>query len=112
MIDYFGIDMQWNHLIFEGYCSRKWSIKKNKYMYQIIDTKEPFKTKKIPNPKYDKNYKTPRKPRYCQNRICFICWEKNCPHLAMCPVNEKEYEMFMKAWWNWNDDTDEKQKSS
>ena len=100
--------MNWNHLIFEGYCTRKWSLKKDKYIYQVIDTKEPFKTKKVPNPKYDKNYKTPRKPQYCQNRICFACWEHNCPHLAMSPVDEKTYKMFMEAWEN---DADEKSEN-
>jgi len=92
--------MQWGHLIFEGFCTRTITTKKHKYNYKIISV-EPWKTEKVPNPDYDPSYRTPRKPRYCQNKICFTCWKKNCPHLAMSPVDEEAYKMFMEAWFKW-----------
>lgn len=80
----------WNHIILEGYCMRKLSTKKDKYIYEIVDL-EKFKTQKIPNKEYDSNYKTPKKPKFCEDRICQVCFFKNCPHLATADLDEKEY---------------------
>ena len=88
--------MQWNHLICEGYCCRKWSLKKSKYFVDVVTNE------KIPNKVYDSNYKTPRKPKYCKNKVCFTCWEKHCKFLVMTSVDEKTFKMFMKAWWSEN----------
>ena len=89
--------MQWNHLIFEGYCDRKWSLKGSKH-FVALDSNE-----KIPNKAYDPKYKTPRKPAYCKNVICHICWEKHCKFLSMLHVDDETFEMFMKAWESWDD---------
>ena len=92
--------MDWDHLIFEGYCTRKYTTKKHKYNQEIISF-DPLKTKKILNPDYDPKYRSPRKPSYCKNKVCYTCWEKNCPHLGMSPVDEETHYMFMKAWYKW-----------
>jgi hypothetical protein len=86
--------MKWNHIILEGYCTRKFSTKGDKYLYKIVDTKE-LKTEKIENKEYDPNYRTPRKPSYCKDRICETCFFKNCPHLAVGDLPDKEYKKIM-----------------
>lgn len=87
--------MNWNHLIFEGYCGRKWSLKGSK-CFVSLDGKE-----KIPNKTYDPKYRTPRKPSYCKNKVCFNCWNNNCKFLVMIPVDKETYVTFMKSWYNY-----------
>lgn len=86
--------MKWNHIILEGYCTRKFSTKGDKYLYKLINTKE-LKTEKIENPEYDPNYKTPRKPRYCEDKICQTCYFKECPYLGTCDLPKNEYKKIM-----------------
>ena len=91
--------MKWTHIVIEAYCCRKYSPCKSKYHYRVIDpSKNIFKTKKVPNPDYDPKYKTPRKPSYCKNEVCYICLEKECPYLAYCDANDDDYKMFFKAF--------------
>ena len=91
--------MNWTHIIIEAYCGRKWSSCKSKYHYRVIDTsKDILKTKKVPNPNYDPEYKTPRKPRYCKDEVCYTCLEKNCPHLAFCNAEKDDYKIFSEVW--------------
>ena len=89
--------MNWNHIILEGFCTRKLTCEKQKYFYELIST-TPWKTKKIENKCYNPNYKTPRKPRYCKNRVSNHCWEKDCPHLGLSTVDEDEYKFFLKKF--------------
>jgi len=86
-------DIGWNHIILEGFCMRKLSTKKDKYMYELVDG---FKTKKILNVEYDPKYRTPKKPKFCEDRICQVCFFKDCPHLATADLGEKEYKEIMK----------------
>ena len=58
------------------------ALEKGKYIYRLVDAKT-LRTKRAPNPFYDPNYKTPRKPSYCKGKVCFTCFDKNCPHLAV-----------------------------
>ena len=89
-------DIGWNHIILEGFCMRKTALEKGKYIYKL--TTEPnFKTKKILNPFYNPNYKTPRKPSYCKNKICFECFDHWCPHLGIGKPPKDDYEKIMKA---------------
>jgi len=88
--------MKWSHIILEGFCGRKWSISKDKYLYRHEGTDKPLK--KIPNPKYDPNYKTPRKPSYCKNKICYTCYERDCPHLATTNAGDDDYKLFFESW--------------
>jgi hypothetical protein len=83
----------WTHIILDAFCFRTSSNKKYKYQYELIDLKK-HKTKKVLNPGYDPNYKTPRKPRYCPEKPMYICLEKNCPHFA-CSDAEKEDYLFL-----------------
>ncbi|MFH1587145.1 MAG: hypothetical protein ABID38_04770 [Candidatus Diapherotrites archaeon] len=89
--------MGWTHIILEAYCARKWSDKKDKYWYEVVDLKK-FKTKKAPNPHYNANYRTPRKPNYCPNAPRYICLEKNCPHLTYTDALEKDYLFLNKRY--------------
>lgn len=89
--------MVWTHIILEACCARKWSDKKGKYLYELIDRKK-FKTKKIPNSCYDPNYKTPKKPNYCSKIPQYICLEKNCPHLAYTNALEADYLFLNKKY--------------
>ena len=66
----------WSHIILEGFCFRKLGNTKSKYLYKVVDN-DTFKTEKIPNPHYDPNYKTPKKPKYCM-----ICNESKKLQLA------------------------------
>lgn len=90
--------MNWNHLVFEGFCCRKTSIKIHKHFYEILDD---GKTKKMLNQSYDPKYKTSQKPKYCEDEVCYACWENNCEHLGTVPVSEEEYEMFMNVYDEW-----------
>ncbi|MFA4906841.1 MAG: hypothetical protein WC602_01050 [archaeon] len=94
-----GVDNldNWAHIILEGYCARKWGDKKSKYLYKVVDWKK-FKTKKTPNPYYDGNYKTPKKPNYCPNSPQYVCLEKECPHLAYTNADEKDYLFLNKRY--------------
>lgn len=85
----------WNHIILEGFCTRTYSSEKNKYVYKLVDLGE-WKTEKIPNPEYNKEYKTPRKPKYCKDKICQACYFKSCPHLAIGEVPIGDYKKIMK----------------
>jgi len=85
----------WNHIVFEGYCMRHVSCKKDKYNYKIIDT-ETFKTEKVDNPYYDPEYKVPKKPKYCKKRVCYTCFQNDCPHLGIAEPPKKEYKKIMK----------------
>jgi hypothetical protein len=87
-------DIGWNHIIIEGYCFRTTSIKKGKYCYELL---EGGKTKKIPNKDYDPKYKTPKKPKFCKDKICQDCYFNDCPHLGTSEVPDEDYKMIMKA---------------
>ena len=91
--------MVWTHIILEAYCARKLSDKKDKYHHEVIDSKK-FKTKKVPNPYYDPNYKTPRKPRYCPGIPQYACLEKECPHLAYTNAEKPDYLFLNKRYKN------------
>jgi len=84
----------WSHIILEGFCTRHLSEEKDKYVHEIVSI-EPFKTIKKKNPKYDPKYRTPRKPKYCINAVCNICWEKECPYLGLSIPDEEDYENIM-----------------
>jgi hypothetical protein len=87
----------WTHIILEGYCMRKISEKKGKHIYKCIDTKK-MKFEKEPNPNYDPNYKTPKKPKYCINIPIYTCLEKDCPHFAYTNALEKDYLWMNKKY--------------
>lgn len=87
----------WTHIILEAYCARKWSGKKSKYLHELIDAKK-FKTKKVPNPHHNPNYKTPRKPSYCHNIPQFICLEKECLYLAYTSAEKEDYLFLNKKY--------------
>lgn len=89
--------MKWDHIILEAYCSRKWNTKKDKYHYEVIST-DPLKTEKIPNKNYDPDYKIPNKPKYCKDKVSYNCYENNCPHLATCNADKKDYELFYSIY--------------
>ena len=86
----------WNYIIIEGFCGREISCKKDKYFHEIIDGNID-KTKKIKNPFYNPKYRTPKKPKYCEDRICQNCYFNDCPHLLRGPLPEKDYKKIMKA---------------
>ena len=90
----------WNHAIIELYCARKWSSKKDKYMYEMVFNKKGKLTdsfKKIPNKEYDPKYKTPKKPSFCPGETPeYLCLEKDCPHLAYCNADKNDYKTFYK----------------
>ncbi|MCD4740450.1 hypothetical protein K8R43_04655 [archaeon] len=81
--------MPWTHIILEAYCSRKWSTKKDKYMYLMEKDGSFTKTK---NDDYDSNYRTPRKPSYCKNIPNYTCLEKDCPHFAYTDAEPTDYK--------------------
>ena len=85
------------NIILEAYCFRTLSDKKHKYVYELVDG-ENFKTRKIPNPNYDPNFKTPRKPTYCPEKPQYICLEKDCPHLAYCDAEKEDYLFLNKKY--------------
>ena len=75
--------MGWNHIILEGFCAKNWSNKSNKWVYGWAGNKNPENRGKQPNPDYDPSYVIPEFPDFCKNRVCYTCYEKDCPHLAM-----------------------------
>jgi len=85
----------WNHIILEGFCMRKLSCAKHKYHYEVTDF-DTLKTKRVPNKCYDPNYKTPRKPNYCQNIVCQVCYFKSCPHLGIGEPDDEDYDRIMR----------------
>jgi hypothetical protein len=89
--------MSWTHIILEAYCCRKSNIKKDKYVYEVVDLKN-FKTKKKPNTQYDANYKTPKKPKYCLNIPQFVCLENNCPYFAYSDAEKEDYLFLNKKY--------------
>jgi len=90
-------DIGWNHIILEGFCCREYNCKKGKYVYEFyIDDKKELRTKKVKNSCYDPKYKTPRKPKYCKDRINQDCYFKKCPHLGIGEVEETDYKKIMK----------------
>lgn len=88
--------MNWNHIILEGFCCRKFSCKKDKYIYELIDV-DKWKTKKVKNPNYDPKYKVPKKPKYCKGKICQDCFFEKCPHLGIGELPDDEYKKIMKC---------------
>jgi len=85
--------MGWNHIILEGFCCRKLSDKKDKYIYQM---KSGEKLKKVPNPNYDSQYKIPKKPKFCRDRVGQICYFESCPHLGTGDLPKDDYQKIMK----------------
>jgi len=75
--------MGWNHIILEGFCAKNWSNKSNKWVYGWAGNKNPENRGKHPNPEYDPTYVRPGFPDFCKKRVCYTCYEKDCPHLAM-----------------------------
>lgn len=90
--------MCWTHIILEAYCARKWSTKKSKYHYRWLGDDSIEKFKKIENKDYDPNYRTPKKPSYCENIPNYVCLEKNCPHLAYTNAEESDYKFLYKKY--------------
>lgn len=86
----------WTHIILEAYCMRKLSDKKDKYYYAV--DRETREHKKVPNPKYDPTYKTPRKPQFCPNMPQYICLEKDCPHFGYSDADKEEYRFLSKRY--------------
>jgi hypothetical protein len=91
---------QWNHIIVEAFCGRTWKpIWADKYHYEFDDRKK-FTFKRVANKLYKPGYKTPRKPKYCPGDTPeYVCLEKNCPHLAYCNADKKDYKTMLKAWF-------------
>lgn len=87
----------WIHIILEGYCTRKYSTKKDKYVYECTNPKK-MELKKIPNKDYDPNYRTPKKPSYCIDVPRFICLEKNCKHFGYCDAELEDYLWMNKKY--------------
>lgn len=89
--------MKWSHIILEAFCLRKCDPRKGKYVYEIID-EETMKTRRVPNPQYDPDFKTPRKPSYCPNIPSYTCLDKGCPHLAFSDAEEADYKWLDKRY--------------
>lgn len=87
--------MVWTHIILEAYCARKWSTKKSKYRYEWLKNGS---FEKVENKDYDPDYRTPRKPGYCENTPNYACLEKNCPHLAYTNAGESDYKFLYKKY--------------
>ncbi len=87
----------WTHIILEAYCTRKLSSKKDKQVYELIETKT-SKFKKKSNLNYDTNYKTPKKPSYCPNIPQYKCLEKECPYFAYTNAEKKDYLSLNKRY--------------
>jgi len=86
----------WSHIILEGICTRHISREKDKYNYRIKDTEEiPWKFEKVKNPYYDPKYKVPKKPKYCKSRICYDCFDNDCPYLGISKPPDDEYKDIM-----------------
>ena len=89
-------DIGWRHILLEGFCLRS-NLKPGKYVYEVIST-NPFKTIKKPSPYYDKDkkYKTPKKPKYCKNKVCYDCFGNDCPYLGIAEPSKDEDIKIMK----------------
>lgn len=85
----------WTHIILEAHCLRKISIKKDKYLHEIVNN-EFIKTKRILNPDYDPNYRTPKEPRFCPGIPQYTCLEKNCPYLGYTNADKEEYNFLSR----------------
>jgi len=89
------LSMVWTHIILEAYCARKWSTTRSKYLYKRLKNGS---FEKVENKNYDSNYRTPRKPGYCENTPNYACLEKNCPHLAYANAEEPDYKLLDKKY--------------
>lgn len=87
----------WAHIILEAHCTRKLTLKKDKYVYEPVDLKT-AKFKKKPNPYYNPAYKIPKKPSYCPELPQYKCLEKNCPHFAYTNAEKKDYLFLNKRY--------------
>lgn len=90
--------MGWNHIILEGFCGKNWEYgsKQGKWIYEFNADKEPREWKKSPNPNYDPEVEKPEWPDYCKKHICYICYEKDCPHLATAKGRTKDVIKYAK----------------
>jgi hypothetical protein len=90
----------WTHIILEADCARRiFDFKKSKYCYTISSLKTGTR-EKIPNPFYEPNTRTPKKPEFCPGMPQYICLTKKCPHLGYTNADEKDYRQFYKACKN------------
>jgi hypothetical protein len=84
--------MKWNHILVEGFCAKDWDYNQrhSKYHYAWDPEKDGGNfldnARKVPNEKYDPKAKKPRRPKYCQKRVCIECIK--CKHLAYCDVDD------------------------
>jgi hypothetical protein len=92
------MSMGWNHIILEGFCARKWDYQKkcDPNMYGWEGNEDPEKRGTFPNPDYDPDAKVPERPEFCEKRICYTCYEKECPHLATGKGRWKDLEWVIK----------------
>jgi len=102
----------WSHFIFESFCSFHWDDNSEFYYELNLDTDSDDwidKGKKIPNPDYDPDKLPQKKPDFCSEpgEMTMECWEKDCPYLYMCPVDEDEYHVMMDAWEKHNVDKED-----
>lgn len=79
----------WNHILLEGFCCRTFSCEKQKY-YKTLEGK------KVLNKNYNPNYKTPRKPKHCKDRIGQNCYFNDCPFLGIGEPPKDDYHKIMK----------------
>jgi hypothetical protein len=79
------MSMGWNHIILEGFCAKNWDYngKSSKWIYGWEGNKNPEDRGKKPNPDYDPDIKKPEWPDFCKKHICYTCYEKDCPNLAI-----------------------------
>lgn len=94
---------KWSHIILEVFCLRTSDCRKGKYLYEIVNEDEfvkgeTMKTKRVPNLKYDPNYRTPRKPSYCPSTPSYVCLEKDCPYLGYSNADEDDYKWLWKRY--------------
>ena len=76
---------------FDFYCTRKWDglLYRRKYVYEAKFEGGDMKLIKVKNPMYKPNFKVPKKPRYCKNRITVDCINHKCKFL-IAEVGEDE----------------------
>ena len=53
---------------------------------------------KIKNDDYDPNFRTPRKPSYCENIPNYTCFEKDCPHFTCADAEPADYKFLDKKY--------------
>ncbi|HJX05274.1 MAG TPA: hypothetical protein VJ461_01030 [Candidatus Nanoarchaeia archaeon] len=85
------------HIILEAFCMRTVSMKKPKYLEEVVDASR-LKTNKVPNPHHDPKYRTPKKPYYCPDTPHYICLDKSCPHLTYINAEKKNYNLLNKSY--------------